>query len=166
MKERSPASGVSIGGLTVLVIFTVLCLTIFSVISLASAQADRRLSDKNLEQTVRYYDADGKAEEHLKAVDQALQRAALLQSSQQAEYYFNMVARDLAALDTDEIKGTFSLEKQQYTYELPVSDVLNLRVSLQIQYDNGRSSWSILEWKTYSTVDFEIDENITLWDGL
>lgn len=164
MRERSPASGVSIGGLTVLVIFTVLCLTIFSVISLSSAQTDLRLSDRNIEQTVRYYEADGKAEEQLRAVDLALKKAGAESTDETG--FWQRAEIILSGLNTDEIKGIYDQAAQSYSYTLPISDVLSLQVELKLAYRGGSPETRVLSWKAYSTLDYTIDEEITLWDGL
>ena len=53
----------STGAASLLVIFTVLCMTIFSLLSLSSALADRRLSDAAAKSVQAYYAADAQAEE-------------------------------------------------------------------------------------------------------
>lgn len=59
--KKSPVP--SVGAASLLVIFTVLCLTIFSLLSLSTALADRRLSDAAAESVQAYYEADTLAEE-------------------------------------------------------------------------------------------------------
>lgn len=162
MKARSPSSGVSIGGVTVLVIFTVLCLTIFSVLSLASAQADKRLSDKNLEQAARYYEADGKAEEWLREVDAALRQASDANGNPDTAPW--QTAENL--LREKELPGgSFDRETKRLDYAVPVSGALSLRVALRLSFADGRFSYEIAEWRVYSTIDYAIDDSITLWDG-
>ncbi|MBQ9931985.1 MAG: hypothetical protein IJO79_06470 [Firmicutes bacterium] len=60
-KRGIPAIGVS----SLLIIFTVLCLTVFALLSVASAQADQALSDKAASSVEGYYAADFAAEETL-----------------------------------------------------------------------------------------------------
>lgn len=55
-------SAPSVGAASLMVIFTVLCLTIFSLLSLSSALADRRLSDAVNDSVQAYYKADAEAE--------------------------------------------------------------------------------------------------------
>ncbi len=61
-KSDTPAA---VGGSSLLVIFAVLCLTVFALLSLSTVQADGRLSAISAEATKNYYDADTKAEEIL-----------------------------------------------------------------------------------------------------
>lgn len=52
----------AVGGSSLLVIFAVLCLTIFALLGLGTVQADRRLSDASAEAVYGYYAADCQAE--------------------------------------------------------------------------------------------------------
>ena len=53
----------AIGGSSLLVIFAVLCLTVFALLGLSTVQADGRLSRAAAEATLAYYEADCRAEE-------------------------------------------------------------------------------------------------------
>lgn len=55
----------AVGGNSLLVIFAVLCLTVFAWLSLSSVQADGRLSTASVEAVKAYYEADCEAEEIL-----------------------------------------------------------------------------------------------------
>ena len=59
-KER--ISPPAIGGSSLLVIFAVLCLTVFALLSLSTVQAEKRLSDAAAEAVAAYYEADLEAE--------------------------------------------------------------------------------------------------------
>ena len=54
-----------VGGISLLVIFAVLCLTVFAVLSLAQGQADRRLAQNSWSAVTGYYRADCQAQEIL-----------------------------------------------------------------------------------------------------
>lgn len=62
----------SVGGASILMIFVVLCLTAFGILSYVTANADSRISEKNAEAVRNYYKADGKIQEELKQIDTAL----------------------------------------------------------------------------------------------
>ena len=53
------------GGTSLLIIFAVLCLTVFALLGLSTVQANRRLSDTSLQAVTDYYAADRQAEEIL-----------------------------------------------------------------------------------------------------
>ena len=52
----------AVGGSSLLVIFAVLCLTVFALLGLSTVQADGRLSDASAEAVSAYYAADCQAE--------------------------------------------------------------------------------------------------------
>ena len=57
-REAPPA----VGGSSLLVIFAVLCLTIFALLGLSTVQADKRLADASIGAVTKYYEADTRAE--------------------------------------------------------------------------------------------------------
>ena len=62
MKQSAKLSSpVGVGVIAILTVLLVLCLTIFSVLSLSAAQADLRLSQTNADTVSAYYAADAQA---------------------------------------------------------------------------------------------------------
>ena len=62
MKKTHRMSAPAIGGSSLLVIFAVLCLTVFALLSLSTAQAEKRMSDDSMQAVTAYYAADLEAE--------------------------------------------------------------------------------------------------------
>jgi len=62
MRKRESFSPAAVGGSSLLVIFAVLCLTVFALLSLSSVQAERRLADAATQAVTDYYAADLQAE--------------------------------------------------------------------------------------------------------
>ena len=62
MKQTDRVILPAVGGSSLLVIFAVLCLTVFALLGLSTVQADTRLSDASAEAVQAYYAADGAAE--------------------------------------------------------------------------------------------------------
>ena len=60
-KDRSRKSIISTGTTSIVLIFVMLSLLTFSVLSLVSAQADLRLSRKSADRTTDYYEAENRA---------------------------------------------------------------------------------------------------------
>lgn len=65
MDDKRKFSPPVVGGSSLLVIFAVLCLTIFALLSLSTVQADGRLGDACAQAVSGYYEADCQAEEIL-----------------------------------------------------------------------------------------------------
>ena len=62
MKRKDAFSPPAVGGSSLLVIFAVLCLTVFALLSFSTVQAEKRLSDKAAKSVSDYYRADLEAE--------------------------------------------------------------------------------------------------------
>ena len=65
MKNENQRQMPVIGGSSLLVIFAVLCLTVFALLGLSTVQADKRLADVSIQAVADYYEADCAAEEIL-----------------------------------------------------------------------------------------------------
>ena len=65
MDDRRPSSPVMVGASSLLVIFAVLCLTVFALLSISTSRANRTLSDRTAQAVEGYYAADCRAEEIL-----------------------------------------------------------------------------------------------------
>lgn len=67
-RERNSGEHISppaVGGISLLVIFAILCLTVFALLSLSTVQAGGRLSQAGSSAAQEYYAADAAAEETL-----------------------------------------------------------------------------------------------------
>ena len=105
MKRQETFSPAAVGGSSLLVIFAVLCLTVFALLSLGSVQAERRLADAATQSVLDYYEADLRAEEIL----------ARLRSGE-----------EIAGLEEKDGK---------YEFEIPISGRQTLAVTLAQQTD-------------------------------
>lgn len=105
-RKRDSFSPPAVGGASLLVIFAVLCLTVFSLLSLTTVRADSKLSETSAQAVSDYYAADLKAQ------------------------------TILAQLRSGEIPEGVTAEGDQYTYVCPVSENLELFVAVQISGDH------------------------------
>lgn len=98
MGEKERFSPPAVGGSSLLVIFAVLCLTVFALLGLSSVQASGRLSDASAQAVSAYYDADCRAEEILSA----LRQGEVMEGVQQEEdgvYAYTCPISDTQALE-------------------------------------------------------------------
>ena len=109
-----------IGGSSLLVIFAVLCLTVFALLGLSTVQADGRLSDASAESVLAYYTADCRGEEIL------------------------------AKLRNGEIPDGVQVDGNVYTYACAISPTSALLVQVQLQEEDYRvlcwKAVSTTEW--------------------
>lgn len=116
-----------IGGSSLLVIFAVLCLTVFALLSLSTAQAGSRLSDASAQAVSDYYRADCRAEEIL------------------------------AQLRSGQLPEGVSVEDGVYSYTCPISDTQALAVSVRLDRDHYTvlrwQAVSTIEWTPDESID-------------
>lgn len=108
----------SVGGASILMIFVVLCLTAFGILSYVTANADSRISAKNAEAVQNYYKADGQIQAELKQVD-----AVLLTAKADAKQ----------AADEGSVDGLKNKALYQGSTELP--PILSAKLPQSAKYD-------------------------------
>lgn len=134
MDERR-FSAPAVGGSSLLVIFAVLCLTVFALLGLSTVQADGRLSDASAEAVSAYYEADCQAE-------------AVLARLRDGEL-------------PEGVEVTITPEGRTCAYTCPISDTRALAVEVRLE----GASYTVLRWQAVSTADWAADEALDLWDG-
>ena len=128
MNKKKNIFGMNIGSASILLIFVILCLVSFAVLSIVSANADNKLTQKILNRTTAYYDACNNAETSLSAVDETLRNVYL--SSANADSYFQMVGHSKS-------------------YAIPISDLQTLQVTIEILYPekDDDTFYRITDWQ-------------------
>ena len=77
-------------------------------------------------------------------------------------YQADCAAEELfARLRAGEVPAGVTQEDDTYSYTCPISDTQQLCVTLQKQ----GGDWAVLRWQAESTVDWETDDGLELWDG-
>jgi len=135
-QERSGFTPPAVGGSSLLVVFAVLCLTVFALLSLATVRADRRLSDASAQAVQDYYAADCAAQEIL----------ARLRSGESPEGVTFWGGDMLHA-----------------GYACPISDTQELQV--EVLLDGIGEDYVILRWQAAPIGTVEYDDSLHLWDG-
>lgn len=136
-KPRERFSPPAVGGISLLVAFAVLCLTVFALLALTTVQADNRLADASAKAVTDYYAADCQAQEIL----------ARLRNGERPEGV--------------EFSGSGLLHAQ---YVVPISDTQELQVSVILKGTADRE-YVIERWQAAPSVEWESDESLDLWDG-
>ena len=121
--DRNKFSPPMIGGSSLLVIFAVLCLSVFALLSLGTVQADERLNDASVRAVTQYYEADLMAEKIF---------AQLRAGGEGKE-----------TLPPDALPEGVRVEGNLYSYQCPISQTQVLEV--QVQKNGDR--WTVLTWQ-------------------
>ncbi len=132
MNNEKRFSPPATGGISLLVVFAVLCLTVFALLSLTTVQANRRLADASVQAVEDYYAADSQAQSIL------------------------------ARLRTGELPEGVKQEDNRYSYVCPISSTQELQVEVAVQ----GAEYKILRWQAVSSVDWQADDTLDLWDGM
>lgn len=128
--------GMNIGSASILLVFVILCLVSFAVLSIVSANADSKLSTRILERTTAYYTACNQAEQSLAGMDHTLRR--IYESSDSEEAYFASVGHGKS-------------------YVIPISDLQSLQVTIEILYPGTAedSFYKITAWQVLNTDELQ-----------
>lgn len=126
----------NVGSASILLIFVILSLVAFATLSIVSANADRKLSQKVLERTTAYYTACNQAETTLANIDNTLQN--IYSSCEDEEAYFSAVGH-------------------HKSYAIPISDLQTLHITLEILYPREADDtfYQITSWQVIATGELE-----------
>ena len=136
-------SGIGVGSASIVLIFAVLCLTVFSLITYVVAGNDKALVDAKVGLVSGYYEADTLAEQVLYDLLEA-----------------DATPESIRGVDIntgyDEDLGV------ETTYFFcKISDIKTLYVNLIIRDD----TFDILSWRMYDTDIWEFDDTMNVWTG-
>lgn len=143
MKKRKSIGSMSLGSSILLLVFVIVSLVSFAVLSLSSAITDKKLTAQISEKNSSYYQACNLAEEYLSQIDSNLQTA-----------YESSISEE----------GFYELVSTGSDFSIPVSDFQELYVSVTYTYPQkeGDNFYSINEWKLVNTTTPEIDNTLPL----
>lgn len=136
-------SGSGVGSASIVLVFAVLCLTIFALITYTSARANKALTEVEARTIKEYYEADTLAEHIL------------------AEILAMEVMPDIV-LGVD-INGYFDFDTgaEVAEFSCPISDKNELYVKIAMRPD----SYDILSWRMRNVGDWQSDDSLNVWTG-
>ena len=148
MLRKRGTGGIGLGAVSILAVFVVLCMTVFSILSFTSARADQKLSEKNAKAVQEYYQAESKAEEQL---------GALLREKN---------IEDLLALAVqDGCDITNDGQNHYISYVIKVNEIQDLYVEIALSganQDIPRGHWSKQKWEIRVTEPEQPDEKLNV----
>lgn len=148
-----------IGTSSLVLIFTVLALVIFSTLSLSSARVDQRLAEKTAQHVEAYYQADALGEESLRDINRRLEETEMF-SGTNGDYLERI--RFLYDDKLDLTKGILS-------YRIPMGEEQFLLVELKLlSLEAARQTdknYTIQKWVVQNSQEYEIDDRLPVWNG-
>ncbi|MBQ7944131.1 MAG: hypothetical protein IJ326_08750 [Lachnospiraceae bacterium] len=142
--SKKPQFKLNIGLSSILLIFVVLCLVSFAVLSLVSANADKKLSLKMLERNTTYYNACNQFEADCATLYANLKKA-YLESSNESDYYK-------------------MLGETNHTYIYTLSDLQTLEITVEFLYPNTQTDliYHISSRKVVTKDNIEYDTHLNV----
>ena len=168
--KKTKSSFINIGFSSIVMVFIMICLVTFATLSVLTAHSDYLLSKKMADKTTAYYEADAVARDMLEILDNQLFNIHLEGSA--SDYFYETVAvTDFSAYAPSNIHNITLKNIEDdiiISYEVPISEVQTLCVSLQINYPFAESECftTITRWQTVTeNAPDESDEYLNLFTG-
>lgn len=190
-QNKQQSTFINIGSSSLLMVFLVLCLTTFAILSLSSAQSDYSFSKKFAEHKTEYYEASSRAEMILGEIDQILAETAKQVTAAQNNAAQNSTAQNSTAqnnaaqnsadseLASFELAVTARIDGKEIdniplsctgaegetviSYQVPSGEKQALNVSLLVTNDSEYENYyKIQAWQLISTNDWNADNSLNL----
>lgn len=173
-KNKEQSSFVNIGSSSLLIVFVILCLATFAILSLSSAKSDYSLSERLASHKSQYYNASSKAESILDEIDSALADVAAATPASRlsgspkdfpASPYASAVAKALDGIQIADIP--ISCKKADnnliIAYQIPLEKEQLLDVELAVtDFTTHETYYEVQKWQVISTDTWENDDTLNL----
>lgn len=133
--------GAGIGSASLILIFSVLCLTVFALLTLSESNREKALTEKFASSVENYYSADSAAVEVARKLHTAVDNGEILSEINNIPIY-------------SDGNGTFS-------YFCPIDDNRSIAVKLR----NVNGEFEIIAWNETDTENWVPDEQLNVWMG-
>lgn len=163
-KTKESASFINIGSSSLLMIFIVLSLVTFAILSFTSAQSDYNLSKRLATRKAKYYEVTATTEAVVAQIDQILENQALL-AGDNKHLYFDSIQDVLNSTQIDGIPLFCNTIENELalTFSVPIQNNQALRVILVLNdYTKSDTYYTIKSWQVISTDSWETDQSIQL----
>lgn len=150
MKEKS---GFQIGtGVTsILMIFVILCLTTFGILSYTSVKADLTLTEKNADHVSAYYEAYSKAQERLSQIDNFLY-GLVSDGMEDSGTYFNRIVEHYSTNGDGVIEALIPAdgENVHITVTEQINDIQSLIMEVSVNDIESNQRYEVLKCYVYT----------------
>lgn len=169
-KKKISFSFIHMGAPSLLMIFLVLCLFTFALLSLSSAKNNRTLSQQSADRIQAYYQASSLAEQALDQIDTILSDTYKNCGAESADasVYQKELRKQLKNCSVDGISDlTIDFTKKEGTlsFQVPVnkSQQLSVILTLPAPSDCQNGYYHITQWATEATESWDGDDSYQLF---
>jgi hypothetical protein len=128
----------NIGTPTLILIFMILCLVTFGMLSLSTAKSEWNLAQRNADSVTEYYRAD-----------------------KEGEVFYQMVVQNLRS---GKLGDYYDSKTGMASTEIPMKRSQSLSIKLHVPADQS-GKILISQWKVIQTEDYEIDQSLPVFKG-
>ncbi len=155
MAGQAAKHKVNIGLTSLILIFIILCLATFSLLSLSSARGDQSLALRSAQAVAEYYRADAEGEKWLKQADTILQKETVAGTMSQEEI------KTLAGNVASELGCNVDEETGYISTDISMERGQALHIDLALTGDENR--YKVRSWYVYDSGNYEIDDSMPVW---
>ena len=148
-------TGFGVGSSSIIMIFVVLCLTTFSLLSYTSSRASLKFANKSKDYVSLFSEAELKANQILSDIDLKLISVA------SSDDYKKEV---LALCQFEGVKSIVNSDCFIVSYSINITNNNCLLVELKIPLAPEKQRYEIVKWNTFST-EHDYKNKDTIWDG-
>ena len=153
-KESSQKVGMGVGYVSVMLIFAIICLTIFAVLSFKAAISTDSFNDRSGEFMRQYYAADTSAKKTLSELNDCAFNA---KSSGFFEDAFTESAQNIEGVSVRPTARGLLVG-----YSVAINEHQELSVSIVF---NESGKYSIEQWQSRNVYNENSDQHLGVWDG-
>ena len=181
IKREERPLGLNIGSASIIMIFAILCLTVFSALSLVTSVSEKKTAQRFADETAAYYEADSEAVKIKNSIQAAIDAGNTLQqaaAANNAQYLTGQAAAALApqigpgaagASQTTSGPGTAGASPNTppdaiITYNVPLSDNIS-RITAVLTYNSKTNTLETLSWEKNNISEWSPDTDIDVWNG-
>lgn len=151
---ESQKVGMGVGYVSVMLVFAVICLTIFAVLSFKAAMSTDSFNERSGEFMRQYYAADSAAKKKLSELNDCAFDA---RNSGFFEDVFAESAGNIEGVTVRSVQGGFSA-----SFSVAINEQQELLVKVFFDIDGY---YSIEQWRSSNNYEENSDSHIGVWDG-
>ena len=193
IKREERPLGLNIGSASIIMIFAILCLTVFSALSLVTSVSEKKTAQRFADETAAYYEADSEAVKIKNSIQAAIDAGSTPQQAAAANNAQYLTGQAAAALAPQIGPGTAGASQTHtgpgsagasqtptgpgsagaspntppnaiITYNVPLSDNIS-RITAVLTYNSKTNTLETLSWKKNNISEWSPDTDIDVWNG-
>lgn len=181
IKREERPLGLNIGSASIIMIFAILCLTVFSALSLVTSVSEKKTAQRFADETAAYYEADSEAVKIKNSIQAAIDAGSTPQQAAAANNAQYLTGQAAAALVPQTGPGSAGASQTTpgpgsagaspntppdaiITYNVPLSDNIS-RITAVLTYNSKTNTLETLSWEKNNISEWSPDTDIDVWNG-